>query len=90
MDALTRLAEVAEQIARRPTLIRQARDEGATWPQIAQALKMSRAGVIKLGDGAAQHQAQSPSAHVNPDAASPLRRISPGLMEADNESGHVT
>lgn len=48
MDALAKLAEVAEQIARRPLLIQQARDEGYTWEQIAEALNMSRAGVIKL------------------------------------------
>lgn len=59
MDALTRLAEVAEQIAQRPALIRQARDEGATWEQIAQAMKMSRAGVIKLRNSASRHEARS-------------------------------
>ncbi|WP_165611084.1 hypothetical protein [Mycobacteroides chelonae] len=54
MDALTRLAEVAEQIAQRPALIQQARDEGATWEQIAHAMKMSRAGAIKLRNSASR------------------------------------
>lgn len=54
MDALTRLAEIAEQITQRPALIQQARNEGATWEQIAQALQMSRAGVIKLRNSASK------------------------------------
>lgn len=62
MDALTRLAEVAEQIAQRPALIRQARDEGATWEQIAQAMNMSRAGVIKLRNSALRQEARRPIA----------------------------
>ncbi|MBS9535595.1 hypothetical protein KIH27_18575 [Mycobacterium sp. M1] len=57
MDALTRLAEVAELISLRPSLIRQARIEGATWEQIAQAMRMSRAGAIKLANSAARAEA---------------------------------
>lgn len=48
MKALTQLERIARDIARRPELIEQARQEGATWEQIAAALGMSRAGVIKL------------------------------------------
>lgn len=46
--ALTRLARIARDHERRPALIEQARQEGATWDEIAAALRMSRAGVIKL------------------------------------------
>jgi hypothetical protein len=66
VDALARLAEVAELIAQRPAFIRAARDEGATWEQIAQAMKMSRAGVIKLCNSASRHQPRRPTA---PDGA---------------------
>lgn len=38
MDALARLAEAAERITQRPTLIREARHEGATRAQIAKTL----------------------------------------------------
>ncbi|WP_194385167.1 hypothetical protein [Microbacterium luteum] len=48
MKALTQLERIARDIERRPELIAQAREEGATWEQIATALNMSRAGVIKL------------------------------------------
>ncbi|WP_417556223.1 hypothetical protein [Microbacterium sp.] len=45
---LKELARIARDISRRPELIHQAREEGATWEQIAEALNMSRYGVIKL------------------------------------------
>lgn len=48
MKALTQLERIARDIERRPELIAQAREEGATWEQVAAALSMSRAGVIKL------------------------------------------
>jgi len=47
-SALNQLARIARDHERRPELIEQARAEGATWEQIAAALNMSRAGVIKL------------------------------------------
>lgn len=57
MTALDQLSKLAAKItaaneARGP-LIAQARDEGATWEQIAAALNMSRAGVIKLANSSA-------------------------------------
>lgn len=48
MKSLKKLERLAEAWEQRPTLIQEARDEGATWEQIAAALSMSRAGVIKL------------------------------------------
>jgi biotin operon repressor len=48
MKAIRKLERLAEAIEQRPALIQEARDEGATWEQIAAALGMSRAGVIKL------------------------------------------
>ncbi len=68
MDALTQLAEVAARIAQRPALIRQARDEGATWEQIAAALNMSRAGVIKLRNSASRRQARCPAVRDDTNA----------------------
>jgi len=51
-SALAELRRIARNIERdtaaRPALIEQARAEGATWEEIAGALNMSRAGVIKL------------------------------------------
>lgn len=46
--ALTELARIARDIDNRPAVIERARQEGATWEQIAAALNMSRAGAIKL------------------------------------------
>jgi len=48
MNTLTKLKRIAADIERRPALIAQAREEGHTWEQIAEALNMSRAGAIKL------------------------------------------
>lgn len=47
-SSLTKLAHIAKLTASRPALIEQARKEGSTWEEIAEALRMSRAGVIKL------------------------------------------
>lgn len=47
MSALTRLARIASDMSIRPQLIEQARNEGATWEEIAKAMRMSRAGAIK-------------------------------------------
>lgn len=47
-SALSKLARIARDIESRPDVIEQARQENATWEQIAEALDMSRAGVIKL------------------------------------------
>jgi hypothetical protein len=46
--ALERLAEATRIAATRPQLVNEAREEKATWEQIAEAAGMSRAGVIKL------------------------------------------
>lgn len=48
ISALTRLTRIAEDNKKRPALIAEARQAGATWEQIAEAADMSRAGVIKL------------------------------------------
>jgi len=45
---LKELERIARDIKRRPELIEAARNDNASWEQIAQALDMSRAGVIKL------------------------------------------
>lgn len=47
-SALDRLRRIARDTAARPEIIEQARNEKATWEEIADALNMSRAGVIKL------------------------------------------
>lgn len=47
-SALSKLARIARDMSHRAALIDEARNEGATWEQIAAAAKMSRAGVIKL------------------------------------------
>lgn len=46
--AIKELERIARDNKRRPELIEAARNENASWEQIAQALDMSRAGVIKL------------------------------------------
>jgi biotin operon repressor len=46
--AIRELERIARDNKRRPNLIEAAREEGASWEQITQALDMSRAGVIKL------------------------------------------
>lgn len=52
MNSLEELENIANDIAadhaRRVPAIQRARDQGETWEQIAEALDMSRAGVIKL------------------------------------------
>lgn len=48
LETLAKLRHIADDIATRPGLIKQAREHGATWEQIAEAARMSRAGVIKL------------------------------------------
>lgn len=52
MNPLEELQAIAKDIsvdhARRVPAIQRARDQGQTWEQIAEALDMSRAGVIKL------------------------------------------
>jgi len=52
MEPLEELRSIAKAIstdhARRVPAIQRARDKGETWEQIAEALNMSRAGVIKL------------------------------------------
>lgn len=50
--ALAELRRIARDVATRPAVIARAREEGATWEQIAEALNMSRAGVIKLHNSA--------------------------------------
>lgn len=50
--ALERLAEATRIAATRPQLVLEAREEKATWEQIAEAADMSRAGVIKLAKSA--------------------------------------
>lgn len=47
-DILKQLAAAAKAKQSIPELIRAARAEGRTWPEIAAAANMSRAGVIKL------------------------------------------
>jgi len=46
--AIKELERIAHDNKRRPELIEAARVEGESWEQIAHALDMSRAGVIKL------------------------------------------
>ena len=48
LKSLAKLRQIADDITTRPDLIEQARKDGATWEQIAEAARMSRAGVIKL------------------------------------------
>jgi DNA invertase Pin-like site-specific DNA recombinase len=48
MTIIAQLKRAAETKQRIPELIRQARQEGKPWDEIAKALNMSRAGVIKL------------------------------------------
>lgn len=52
MNGLERLKTIAQTITTAETdrvpAIQQARDDGFTWEQIADALHMSRSGVIKL------------------------------------------
>lgn len=48
MDALKKLEKATAAMRQRPELMRQAREEGATWEQIAAASGMSRAGAIKM------------------------------------------
>lgn len=52
MDALKKIKRATAAMRDRPALIWQAREEGATWEQIADAAGMSRAGVIKLANSA--------------------------------------
>lgn len=47
-DPLTKIARAAKARQSMPALIREAREAGKTWEQIAVAAMMSRAGVIKL------------------------------------------
>jgi hypothetical protein len=55
-SALSQLARIARDTAKRPDLIEKAREEGATWEQIA--LQMSRAGVIKLHNSGRSSKAE--------------------------------
>lgn len=48
MDPIKKLERLAAEWAKRPEYIAQARAAGHTWEQIAEALGMSRAGVINL------------------------------------------
>jgi hypothetical protein len=57
-SALSQLARIARDTAKRPDLIEKAREEGATWEQIASALQMSRAGVIKLHNSGRSSKAE--------------------------------
>jgi hypothetical protein len=50
MTALEELRQLANTPDPRKDAIWRARAEKATWPQIAEALNMSRAGVIKLAN----------------------------------------
>lgn len=51
-SALSKLARISRDMSNRPALIEEARKDGATWEQIAEAMQMSRAGVIKLYNAA--------------------------------------
>ena len=59
MDALTRLQQLGDAWQTRPQLIEQARQEGATWVSIADALHMTRRGVVKLHATLAKKEDQS-------------------------------
>lgn len=59
MDAMTKLRELGEAWADRPKLIEQARQEKATWTAIADALHMTRQGVVKLHATLDSKEAQS-------------------------------
>lgn len=48
MAAIDRLRKLGNAWEDRPQLIEQARQEGATWSAIADALHMTRQGVVKL------------------------------------------
>ncbi len=48
MSALDQLRQLGDGWQNRPQLIEQARQEGATWVAIADALHMTRHGVVKL------------------------------------------
>ncbi|MEW2459809.1 helix-turn-helix domain-containing protein [Microbacterium sp. K41] len=48
MDALTELRHLGDAWENRPALIERARQEKATWAAIADALHMTRQGVVKL------------------------------------------
>jgi len=50
LKSLAKLRQIADDVATRPDLIEQAREDGATWEQIAEAARMSRAGVIKINN----------------------------------------
>ncbi|WP_431863032.1 hypothetical protein [Microbacterium algeriense] len=48
MDTLAKLQQLGDAWADRPRLIDQARQENITWTAIADALHMTRQGVVKL------------------------------------------
>lgn len=48
MTALDELRQLGDAWQNRPQLIEQARQEKATWDSIAEALHMTRQGVVKL------------------------------------------
>lgn len=48
MAALDELRQLGDAWQNRPQLIEQARQEGATWVSIAEALHMTRQGAVKL------------------------------------------
>lgn len=48
MSALDELRQLGDAWQNRPQLIEQARQEDATWTAIADALHMTRQGVVKL------------------------------------------
>ena len=60
MNTLKQLERLAAALsareAERVPLIRQARAEGYKWDEIAAALRMSRAGVIKLNNSTTNHR----------------------------------
>lgn len=48
MTAIDKLRQLGTAWEQRPELIHQARKDGATWQEIADALHMTRQGVVKL------------------------------------------
>lgn len=59
MDALAELRQLGDAWESRPQLIEKARQEHATWTAIADALHMTRQGVVKLHATLASKENQS-------------------------------
>jgi hypothetical protein len=59
MDALEELRQLGDAWERRPEVIDRARQEHATWTAIAEALHMTRQGVVKLHATLASKETQS-------------------------------